>query len=1223
MAQLTEGQTIIQDFQDSGYTDQMIKSIKDQRSKAALDAGYSQRDIDAYWGDGPGVGTEVFTNLAKDNLNKVGWKYENLPLADPKNALDVFVASFGTSTSGLRYRRPKEQVPPTSEMSWGSAAANAAGSLIGDAGDMLVGMGGTFAATLNPVAAGSASMAYPEAIRRGYLYAYEKGNVSTANILEGMTKAPVEIAKAAIIGAVGGKASSVAYNTAEKIASPLVAGMAANITGALTSTGVGAGLNGEMPTLKDFTVAAAMMAMLPGSHYQLASSLFRQVGARGRVAFSDVGERLKTATQEVWAKTGVKPTDQARIAEVDALARQSILSRDVDGQVVTDGAWDKWRKPEPEPYKAPAPDKVEIAGGMKPVEEPVDQLTIAGKVNPDTGIAPVKSVTPEQVDALVDFDAPVTPDQAKTINEAARKYKNEDGSVDLEAVLIEHVAGEPAAQVFRASGRDYNTLDPKTQRFLEYAGKRLDEEGYAPEPKEGPGGGDGGNGGGNGGKPPGALPGPGEKPFDRAFEFAVEDVNAKVAKPVNPKETWGDTLRRFKANWRELSPLTGVDKMLGIGQKYGQIGIETIARLQYSANDRFMFRLNKGGGGYKVVTDKFGNPKYEANYDVPTMESIISRADKLEHGREGFRAFMQAQATLDMARPTGAKPKKTTTGVEEAMEIIEKVPAKERETYRELAHHYQRMMDDSLFGVMAHGGLNDEGFFKFKLDRPNYFPQKVYIEQNKQMGRGKLKYLFKKAKGHEFVLKDQFLSTMEVLQQREKFNSANITRLTAVRELRKAGYIKGSPEKGLVAYDPKTALKLDADGVPEVDKKFYEYDDKSNEIVYYDHGHKLSETVEDFPGRDVFMKALLSENVFERETAVAFFTKAAKFTRATITSMPAYMFRMLVRDSPQHATFSKYGGTIGFNLVRGAFDIIDHAAHGKLTGGENLSRGKAKVDEAMLNGAYVGGQIAMDFDALLNSYTRLEHTGFGGGVLNFAHHPAQFIYRVLRGMDATVRIGGTYTGAREKFGSLAAADMARKLGGDFAEKSSSAVLNQVASMTPFWTGFQRSAVDSVVTMLKNDPVGFGLRSIKNVTIPAIAFYALTSVMEDLYDVPEPDRQHNRDRKFRDNNWIIPIPMHGELHNFIIPLNFGIGSIFSSPVWRLLDKWRYDDPRAFKDWAVNIATGFTSGALPVVDNPAINAALEGASGYDFNFGKQIVPARFEHVSGYNAYQPWTS
>lgn len=1241
MAQLTEGQKLIQDFQDVGYTDKMIKSIKDQRSKAALDAGYSQKEIDMYWGDGEGVGTEVFTNLAKDNLNKVGWKYENLPTADPKNALDVFVASFGISTSGLRYRRPKEQLPPTSEMSWPSAFANAGGTLIGDAGDMLLGIVGGAVATGGPIGAGAASMAYPEAIRRGYLYAYEKGDVSTANILEGMTKAPGEIAKAAVIGAVGGKAGSVAFNQVEKVASPAIAGMAANIAGTVTSTGVGAGLNGEMPSLKDFTVAAAMMALLPGSHYTLANSIFQKVGARGRIIFSDVGERIKSNAQQVWSKTGVKPMDQARIAEVDKLARQSVVSTDVDGQVIVDGAWDKWRQPEPEPYKAAKePAKgVEIAGAMKPPEEGAEQFVVAGKVNPDTGIAPVTKVTPEQVDAIVDFDAPITPEQAEIINDAARKYKNEDGSVDLEAVLIEHSVGEPAAQVFRASGRDYSTLDPKTQRFLEYAGKRLEDDGYAPPPKEGA------DGGGDGGEPPGgspkALGGPPKEPFDRAFEFVVEDVNSKVE--VSQYATgWrglmqrffgglpdGDTKREAGATWRELSPLAGVDKMLGIGQRLGEIGIETIARLQYSADERFMFRLNKGGGGYTVTTDKFGKPKYSANYDVPTMQSILSRADKLEHGREGFRAYMQAQATLDLiklgkpAQNMGLKGKKTTTTAEEAMEVIEKVPTKEKETYIELAHRYQRMMDDSLLGVMSHGGLNDDGFFKFKFERPHYFPQKVYIPPDKVVGGSKLKRLFKKAKGHDFVLKDQFLSTLEVLQARERFNSANITRLTAVRELQK--HFK-APGRDVVVYDTKTkkpaTLMLDEDGAPTVDKKFFDFKEGDNVITYYEDGRQKTYEVPDFDGRDVFLKSLLNKNVFERDVAVAFLTKPARFSRAAITTMPSYLYRMVVRDAFSHATLTKYGGAPYINLMRGAFDIIDTVAHGSITGGKNLSRGKAKFDEAVLNGAMVGGLIAPQFDALLNSYTHMEHTGFGGGVINFASHPAQVLYRGLRMMDFSVRLGGTYTGAREKFGSLAAADMARVFGGDFAEKSLSNTMNQVASITPFWTGFQRAGVDSVVKALKNDPVGFGLRGMKYMTMTAVTFYALTEVLEDWYDVPEPNRQRNRDRKMADNFLYIPVPWNGELHNFTLPVPQGIGAVFISPVHRIMSRLRDHDPRAFKDWAYNVAFSFT-GAAPGLDNPAINAALESASNYDFGYGRPVVPARFEHVSDYNAYQPWTS
>lgn len=1237
---LAPGQKMLNDFKDAGYSDKMIAEIRAKRTAKAVAAGYSMKKIDDFWGDSPGVGTEVMKNLGKENLAKAGWEYNKLPMADPKDALDVFVASFGISTSGLRYRRPKEQVPPTADMSWGASFANAAGSLVGDAGDMLLGLvGGAAASGGNPVATGAAAMAYPEAVRQGYLYAHSKGEVSLSNIVEGMTQAPSEVAKAAAIGAVGGKAGSVAFNAAEKVAGPVIAGMAANLAGTVSATGVGAGLNGELPSIKEFTVAATMMALLPGTHYTLAQGLVKKVGARARTQFTDYGERVMDNLKSTWAKTGVKPIDAARIAEVVPVVKQALYSKDVDGQTITEGVWDRWKQQEPEPYKQKVEPKLEITGAMKDPSEPVEPLTVAGKVNPDTGIAPVKSVTPEQVDALVDFDAPVTPDQANVINDAARKYKNEDGSVDLEAVLVEHVAGEPAAQVFRASGRDYSTLDPKTQRFLEYAGKRLEEDGYAPEPKAGTGG------GGDGKEPPGgspkALGGPPEKPFDRAFEFVVEDVNSKVE--VSPYATgwrgWlkralgglpdSDTAKKVGAAWRELSPLAGVDKMIGIGQRWGEIGIETIARLQYSADDRFMFRVKNGGGGYRVVTDKFGKPQYEANYDVPTMDSIMTRVDKLKHKREGFRAYMQARTTMDihnLNKPVpniGGKGKKTTTTIEEAMEIIAKVPEKERATYEELAHHYQRMMDDSLFGVMAHGGLDEEGFVKFKRERPNYFPQKVYIEPGKVAGQSRMKRMFQKAKGHDFVLKDQFLSTLETLQARERFNSANMARLNAVRELQK--FFK-APGKDLAVYDPKTkkptTLSLDEDGIPVTDKKFFDFKEGDSEIVYYEDGKQKSYSVPEFDGRDVFLNSLLSKNVFEKDIAVAFLSKPAKFARALIVVAPSYLYRMVVRDAFGHAALSKYGGAPYLNLMRGAFDILDTVMHGNISGGENLARGKAKYDEATLNGAVVGGIIAQDFNALLNSYSSIERTGFLGGVINSVEHPAQLLYRGLRMLDATVRVGGTYTGAREKFGALAASDMARKLGGDFPEKSAIQSLNQVAAITPFWTGFQRAGVDAVASMLKNDPTGFGLRGIKYMTIPAIALYATTEVLEDWYATPEPDRQRNRDRRMADNFMYVPIPWNGELHNFALPVPQGIGAMFVSPVHRIMRELRDKDPRAFKAWAWNVAFSFT-GAAPALDNPVINSILEGASGWDFGANRPVVPARFEHVSGFNAYQPWTS
>lgn len=263
-------------------------------------------------------------NAAQSDQTKTSQAAPELPGPQPHPAqglLDALEAGWQTSVTGLLANRklPDTVLPENAGMAM--RIAQGAGQFAGDVPAMIAGgaMGGA-AGTEVPVVGNAAGMAagawaMPAAMRRYYIDRLQKGEVTSfGDLFERMAGSLWDGVKAGTVGlateGAGGIASE-AIGQAAPIATQAAAKFAAQLG---TMTTVGAAMNGQVPKAQDFVEGALLMAGLHG--VANVSSLPEHV------------DNLKGKLQEIYAQTGVKPTEILMQATADPVLKQELLSKE-------------------------------------------------------------------------------------------------------------------------------------------------------------------------------------------------------------------------------------------------------------------------------------------------------------------------------------------------------------------------------------------------------------------------------------------------------------------------------------------------------------------------------------------------------------------------------------------------------------------------------------------------------------------------------------------------------------------------------------------------------------------------------------------------------------------------------------------------------------------------------------------------------------------------------
>lgn len=269
-------------------------------------------------------------------------------LAPPKryadSVLDAFEAGMQTSVSGLIGRKQLPDMVLPENAGTAMRMLFQAGSFLGDAPVMAAGaIGGGIAGSGVPIVgnvAGAAAVAWglPQAMRRYYMDLLQKGDVKDFGdffervggvMLDGMKGAATGIATEVTGGLASDAMASVGTQAVKAaLGAGATMGEAALVSGAASvgqsaakfatelgvMTTVGKAMDGQVPHAQDFADGALFLAGMHG----IAAATHMPIFA----------ENMKIKLQEIYAETGVKPSQVVQEASVDPVLKEQLLSKD-------------------------------------------------------------------------------------------------------------------------------------------------------------------------------------------------------------------------------------------------------------------------------------------------------------------------------------------------------------------------------------------------------------------------------------------------------------------------------------------------------------------------------------------------------------------------------------------------------------------------------------------------------------------------------------------------------------------------------------------------------------------------------------------------------------------------------------------------------------------------------------------------------------------------------
>lgn len=233
-----------------------------------------------------------------------------------QDVIDAMKSGWQMSVTGLLANRklPDTVLPENASMAMN--IAKSAGQFAGDIPAMIAGgvMGGA-AGTEVPVVgnvAGAAAGAWglPAAMRRAYTDMISKGQVTSfgdfferaaGSLFEGLKAGTVGAATEGL-GNIAGQAAPVAQAALAKTAAQLG-----------TMTVLGKAMDGQVPKLQDFAEGGLLMAGLHGVVSTVAD-------------MPETAKNIQGKLQEIYAQTGIKPSDVVMQAQADPVLKQEMVS---------------------------------------------------------------------------------------------------------------------------------------------------------------------------------------------------------------------------------------------------------------------------------------------------------------------------------------------------------------------------------------------------------------------------------------------------------------------------------------------------------------------------------------------------------------------------------------------------------------------------------------------------------------------------------------------------------------------------------------------------------------------------------------------------------------------------------------------------------------------------------------------------------------------------------
>ncbi|MGD9878923.1 MAG: LPD38 domain-containing protein [Reyranella sp.] len=686
----------------AGYSATEILLWEEERRRALTEGGFSDEEIGRFFGDPQPADGSAVAGFVQGNMDSMTPE-QRVALGQGK--ISPFWAGFNGGLTGYALTGGRSDAMMPSNPSWWDTAKMVFGQFLSDApvavpaavvGAIASAPGGPVAMVAGGAAAQGAATGATRQILREFIGPDSPadpqdalsiaGRIATGTAIETMTSTA------------GGIAGGFAGQAVTRVVGGRIAGELANIaTFTGTSTMVGAGLHGQLPTRDDF-VAAAVMALGAGAG---------SMAARGWT-YTREGMQVRSNLEDIYVRTGLSPQEAVQRAAADPVLKQEILAPATeDGTLVTPGL-DAIRVPDPpratDPRTVtevnPQPNKPTVtidgqeyhyADGRLTTEPPPP----AADGTPTPTVRPsleqmAEALPPEIVASVRALDEAVTGRPDFDISaEVALPYKFDPGLPaanqartllanglrvfgNTRDALVSYRLGDDFARGWINSGRKFERLPLPVQKYMQTAEALgvIENQGYNAAqanrvlelmgdrsasdmppsnkailegeilPPEGAGGGKGG------GTPPGGPeiipPDPSQpRSLPPGFQLTEDMLAAKVLDTVAPAARqrlpeWLTNPRLIFASFEgQLRPARSLDAALGLS-KSRALNVEDMYRQTYASKDRAAYTVRHGAIRWDAAAERVvqtSNDSWIAGY----------KAVKEDGGNiEGFLAWRLA-----------------------------------------------------------------------------------------------------------------------------------------------------------------------------------------------------------------------------------------------------------------------------------------------------------------------------------------------------------------------------------------------------------------------------------------------------------------------------------------------------------------------------------------------------------------------------------------------------
>lgn len=379
------------------------------------------------------------------------------PSQEPFGIIDAIEAGWQVSTSGLiqRGKLPDKILPQ--DAGWAARLASAAATIAGDVPAMLAGGvagagAGAVAGTpvfpiVGTVSGGVVGAAFgagaaPAGLRAALMQHYEKGDIQDAGdfmqragaiLMDSFKEGAINVATMGVGGKVAGTLAKAGVTPALQATGRLTSEVA-------TMTTMGRALEGEMPSAQDFMDGALLVGALHG-----VTKVSEPAGAK-----------LSKKMRDIYAKTGMKPSEIIQEAQADPAFLEELAAKNVDIPERLKSAVETFPGQE-EVFGPAAPEKVEV----KAPDALVQQSAVLGDAPVEQKLLVEPDVAKPEISAAEGEAPPLSPD-AQAVRERWSPSQQKKEKLTLDKVItnaIDDLHPVKQLQEVLSGGKPLDTLE--------------------------------------------------------------------------------------------------------------------------------------------------------------------------------------------------------------------------------------------------------------------------------------------------------------------------------------------------------------------------------------------------------------------------------------------------------------------------------------------------------------------------------------------------------------------------------------------------------------------------------------------------------------------------------------------------------------------------------------------------------------------------------------------